>query len=174
MRVIERFGGVFVHPQSFANSNETSWNFFGLCQDTGLICPNFIHVYWLAFSKAQCFSWQPRDRRCWSVGAVFALDSVLWMRAALGQGRRASFLLFAAAAAPSLGNCQWVVAVLGRFGERWESWGFWHSWLLDPELVSGTLCEIGLFAPWLSWKGNRLCADWTNFICYGLRSLQIV
>lgn len=27
----------------------------------------------------------------------------------------------AAASAPSLGNCHWVVAALGRFGESWES-----------------------------------------------------
>lgn len=60
MSGVERPVGFLVHPQSFSNSNETLWDFLAtwllpspcLCQDTELSCPNFIHVYWLAFSKA--------------------------------------------------------------------------------------------------------------------------
>lgn len=73
----------------------------------------------------------------------------LWMRATLGCCRRARFLLFAACLLPRS-----VVPALSSFGESLENWGFWQSWLLDPEQVSLTLCELGIFAPFVVLGGD--------------------
>lgn len=72
------------------------------------------------------------------------------------------FLLFASSPLSSLGECHGVVAALAGFGESLEDWGFWQSWLLDPELISLTPPrphsppprEMGTFAPLQSW-GRR-------------------
>lgn len=84
MRGVERPVEFLVHPQSFANSNETSWDFLVpldcslcCCHDTGRLCPKSSHIYWLAFSKASASPGSPETGsakwfRCYS-----CLDSIL-------------------------------------------------------------------------------------------------
>ena len=125
----------WVSYQTFANSHETSWDFFcpldctlGPCQDPGcrvLIPPMFVD--WLSPKPVLLLAAQGQEVLKCSRCCVLLGWCPLWMRATLGCCRRARFLLFAACLLPLSGT------VSGLFL---------------------TLCELGIFAPFVVLGGD--------------------